>query len=70
VVPLGQPQVPPAQVWPALHSTPHRPHEVGSVAVSTQAEPQAVCPGAEQAQAPFTHRWLAPQAWPQAPQFA
>ena len=47
VVPLGQPQVPPEQSWPAGQIFPQVPQLTGSSAVETQAPPQEVWPEAQ-----------------------
>ena len=52
-VPAGQTQDPATQAWPPPQACAQLPQWAGSVAVSTQAPPQLVCPGAVQPQLPL-----------------
>jgi len=69
-VPAGQTHAPEMHAWPPPQAWSQPPQWLGSLAVSTHAAPQLVCPGATQPQVPARQVWPAPQACPQAPQFA
>jgi hypothetical protein len=69
-VPTGQLQDPATHASPPPHAWSQAPQWFGSVLVRTHSSPQLVCPGAEQPQLPLRQVWLAPQRWPQLPQFS
>lgn len=69
-VPAGQTHDPAMQAWPPPQACSQLPQWSGSVAVSTQAPPQLVWPGAVQPQLPLRQIWFAPHRFPQLPQFA
>jgi hypothetical protein len=61
--------VPPEQLWLAGHTVPQAPQLPTSLAVLTQAPPQAVWP-VGQPQRPMAHTWPPVHATPHAPQLA
>jgi hypothetical protein len=70
VVPLGQPQLPPAQTCPAGQTLPQVPQLFGSLAVVTQAPPQEVWPEAQVLlQRPPVQTWPSAQTMPHRPQW-
>jgi hypothetical protein len=69
-VPAGHAHDPEMHAWPPPQAWSQLPQWFGSVAVSTHASAQLVCPGAEQPQTPFRHACSDPHRFPQLPQLA
>jgi hypothetical protein len=63
----GHVQLPPLQILPPVHVTPHEPQLFGSEFVSTHTPPHGGLFPA-QTHAPPMHVWFAPQAWLHEPQ--